>query len=315
MEENKQQELFSGDLTDEELKHFLNGKYTDEVQQARENLIELCKRDPNFIKENREDLIKWGIIKEVQHRGMVFNLPEPTEFTLEGTAEDMNRFRNHRIDANRDDTIELPEDFVAFSQVGIQRKDGSASRISTELLENVSLNGINISPEELIKMLYAQPLQYYPLPKEKAILGIDPGSNGALAILKPTGEVSTYKIPETPKDLFDLLKSLANEYTIECMLEKVGGMPKMGGSSMFNFGKGYGYLEMALIALEIKTTLTSPQAWQKTFMIGTKSKLSTTEWKNKLKALAQQLFPHLKVTLGNADALLILEYARKLNLK
>lgn len=97
--------------------------------------------------------------------------------------------------------------------------------------------------------------------------------------------------------------------------EKVGGMPGMAGSAMFNFGKGYGNLEMALIALEIKTTLTSPQAWQKTFMIGTKSKQTTTQWKNKLKALAQQIFPQLKVTLINADALLILEYFRKLNLK
>lgn len=144
----------------------------------------------------------------------------------------------------------------------------------------------------------------------KAIMGIDPGANGAIAVLSDAGDVSSYKMPDTPKDLFDLLKGLKNKYHLECTLEKVGGMPKMGGSSMFNFGKGYGYLEMALIANEIKTTTVSPQAWQKTFLIGTKSKLSTTEWKNKLKAKAQQLYPSLKVTLGNADALLILEYAK-----
>lgn len=146
--------------------------------------------------------------------------------------------------------------------------------------------------------------------KPKAIIGIDPGANGAIAVLSDTGDVFSYKMPDTPKDLFDLLKGIKNKYHLECTLEKVGGMPKMGGSSMFNFGKGYGYLEMALIANEIKTTTVSPQAWQKTFLIGTKSKLSTTEWKNKLKAKAQQLYPSLKVTLGNADALLILEYAK-----
>lgn len=146
----------------------------------------------------------------------------------------------------------------------------------------------------------------------KAQMAIDPGANGAIVIQKPNGIVESFKMPDTPKDLFELFKSLKTQYDVECMLEKVGGMPKMGGSSMFNFGQGYGHIEMALIANEIKTTTTSPQAWQKTMLIGTKSKLSTTEWKNKLKAKAQQLYPHLKVTLGNADALLILEYAKNL---
>ena len=143
-------------------------------------------------------------------------------------------------------------------------------------------------------------------------MAIDPGANGAIAIKTIRG-IFSHKMPDTPKDLFDLFKSFKEVFDVECMLEKVGGMPKMGGSSMFNFGQGYGYIEMALIANEIKTTTTSPQAWQKTMLIGTKSKLSTTEWKNKLKAKAQQLYPHIKVTLANADALLILEYA--INLK
>jgi hypothetical protein len=34
-----------------------------------------------------------------------------------------------------------------------------------------------------------------------------------------------------------------------------------------------------------------------------------TIWKNKLKTRAQQLYPGIKVTLANADALLILRYA------
>jgi hypothetical protein len=35
------------------------------------------------------------------------------------------------------------------------------------------------------------------------------------------------------------------------------------------------------------------------------------EWKNKLKAEAQRRFPKQKVTLANADALLIYEWARE----
>ena len=88
-------------------------------------------------------------------------------------------------------------------------------------------------------------------------------------------------------------------------------MPGQGGSAMFNFGKGYGNLEMALLALKIPTVSVTPQVWQKALQLGTRSKtMSKTEWKNKLKAKAQQLFPYLKITLAISDALLICEYAR-----
>lgn len=147
---------------------------------------------------------------------------------------------------------------------------------------------------------------------EKCILSCDPGTNGAFAIITASGKSLTHKMPDTPKDLFELLKSIKNEYEVDCILEKVGGLPGMGGSPMFNFGQGYGHIEMALIALEIPTTTVSPQKWQKSLLIGTKSKQSTTEWKNKLKGKAQQLFPYLKVTLGNADALLIAYYYKNL---
>lgn len=148
--------------------------------------------------------------------------------------------------------------------------------------------------------------------REHAIIAIDPGSSGAVCVLSASGEIIVHKMPDTPKDLLELLRSISLTYESTCYLEKVGGLPKMGGSSMFNFGQGYGHLEMALLALNIKTVTTRPQEWQKVFGIGTKGKSSTTEWKNKLKAKAQQLFPTIKVTLWNADALLIGEWARNL---
>ena len=77
-----------------------------------------------------------------------------------------------------------------------------------------------------------------------------------------------------------------------CYLEKVGGIPGQGGaSSMFNFGKGFGWIEMALIANKIPTTEVTPQKWQKELQLGSKGKKSTLEWKTKLKQRAQQLWP------------------------
>lgn len=143
------------------------------------------------------------------------------------------------------------------------------------------------------------------------IIGIDPGKNGGICILSEDGKVQELvKMPATPEDLYIFL----SEHTrgTVCYLEKVGGMPGNGGSAMFNFGKGYGNIEMALIACGIKTVTVTPQKWQKHYQLGSSSSCSHTEWKNKLKAKAQQLFPHLgkKITLVTCDALLIAEYGR-----
>ena len=143
------------------------------------------------------------------------------------------------------------------------------------------------------------------------ILAIDPGNHGGIAIFSIVNKaiMDVVKMPETPKDLLDYL-SLHKQNSI-CYLEKVGGLPGMGGSSMFNFGKGFGHLEMALLALQIPTVEVSPQRWQKALQLGTRGKLTKVQWKNKLKATAQRLYPDIDVTLATADALLILEYSKK----
>lgn len=145
----------------------------------------------------------------------------------------------------------------------------------------------------------------------ETIIAIDPGKNGGIAVFDVVRRkiVSLVKMPDTPTDILNFL-SVYNTNSV-CYLEKVGGLPGMGGSAMFNFGKGYGHIEMALLANKIKTVTVTPQRWQKTLQLGTKGNKSTTEWKNKLKAKAQQLYPEVeKITLATSDALLILEHAR-----
>ena len=143
----------------------------------------------------------------------------------------------------------------------------------------------------------------------KNIIGVDPGGKGAVVVWTDCGNMVIHKMPETPTDLLELLKGY--EHNSICYLEKVGGMPGMGGSPMFNFGKGYGHIEMALIALKIPTEVVTPQKWQKEMQMGTKGTRSKTEWKNYLKERAQQLFPGQKFTLDTADAALICEYGKR----
>ena len=54
-----------------------------------------------------------------------------------------------------------------------------------------------------------------------------------------------------------------------------------------------------------------PAIWMKAHSVGTKGERSTTEWKNVLKSRAAELFPSVDVTLWNADALLILDAAKR----
>lgn len=141
-------------------------------------------------------------------------------------------------------------------------------------------------------------------------IGIDPGTNGGIAVLDDSGAVIFLrKMPETPQDLIDALRQFADDS--RCTLEKVGGMPGNGGMSMFNFGKGYGHLEMALLSLKIPTETVTPQKWEKTYQLGSSRDVKKTEWKNRLKAKAQQLFPGERITLAVCDALLIAEYGRR----
>lgn len=143
------------------------------------------------------------------------------------------------------------------------------------------------------------------------IIAIDPGKSGGIAVFSTKKEkiIELVKMPDSPQDLLSFFEKHKEDSI--CYLEKVGGLPGMGGSSMFNFGRGVGHLEMALISIQIPTVEVTPQKWQKALQLGTKTGGTKVEWKNKLKIKAQKLYPYVgKITLATSDALLILEYAR-----
>lgn len=149
------------------------------------------------------------------------------------------------------------------------------------------------------------------------ILAIDPGKNGGLAF-KRGSEVHSRNMPETTGDVIDYLRNLAaiSPEGVECWMESmvkfIGGRTQTGASSIV-YGHNYGVLEGAVMALSMRLNFVRPQKWQKALGFGRKGKKPDRTWKNELKAEAQRLFPSQTVTLGSADALLILEYATKLN--
>jgi len=144
------------------------------------------------------------------------------------------------------------------------------------------------------------------------VIGIDPGLKGGIAVLEARGDVvEVVTMPQTPLDILAFLRQYFAEQCV-AYLEDVGhGMPGQSSKATATFARHCGHLEMALLSLGIKTNVVTPQKWQKAYQLGKSGEYTKSEWKNKLKAKAQQLFPKEKVTLKNADALLIAEYGRK----
>lgn len=148
-------------------------------------------------------------------------------------------------------------------------------------------------------------------------LGADPGLGGGLAFLFGDGPVPLiWPMPATDRDLWDEVdRHLGPGVAAYAVLEKVGGFVQGNpapGSAMFRFGASYGALRMALTASGYSWDEVTPQKWQKAMGVAPRQKGEAKgAHKNRLKALAQRLFPGIKVTLATCDALLLAEYCRR----
>jgi hypothetical protein len=142
------------------------------------------------------------------------------------------------------------------------------------------------------------------------ILAIDPGASGGLAFGDSRKPPMLISMPETLHDLIETIRGAACEHAF---VEQVGGYvgKAQPASSAFNFGQNYGQILGALAALGTPFTLVRPQKWQKTLGIGVCGTRTKSEWKNALKAKAQQIYPGIKITLATADACLLWDAAIK----
>ena len=150
----------------------------------------------------------------------------------------------------------------------------------------------------------------------KLIIGIDPGSHGAMSIATVDGAVR--KVwgfsKNTEHDIKDIIQSFKEVYPnagdIAAYIEEVHAMPKDGKVQAFSFGKNYGFWIGILTALEIPYYTVIPLKWQSALRLKVRG-LEYREKKNALKANAQRMFPKLNPTLETSDALLIAEYGRQ----
>lgn len=162
------------------------------------------------------------------------------------------------------------------------------------------------------------------------IVGIDPGLDGALAVLPdgltfdtPTAEVKSGRTKRRvyqPAQMVRMLATCKEDYPdgvrqrhdVHVYLEAVHSMPGQGVRSMFSMGHGLGLWMGILAALEIPYTLIEPTVWKRA-MVG------LGKDKDASRIRAQQLFPASAGDLarkkdhGRAEALLIAEFGRRSN--
>ena len=141
------------------------------------------------------------------------------------------------------------------------------------------------------------------------ILCIDPGASGGFALVCNDGTVEAYPMPEGMTGQIDAIHHIAaTNPGLTAIIENVG-FHRPGNSAVASckFARHVGHLEAALYACGIPTTTVTPSKW--VAALGSLP-AEKRDRKNAIKEKVARQFPHLKVTLGTADALGILVWAR-----
>ena len=155
-----------------------------------------------------------------------------------------------------------------------------------------------------------------------AVLGIDPGLSGALALLGPDGEVlklidmPTLKVVKSRREidahtLLEFIEHIWKEYGMwKCVLENPGVRPGQGASSGVKTGIGWGIIYGLLVAEGVSIERVSPQKWQKAVL----GKIDKGTSKDRSRAKAQELFPLADLgkrkSQDRSDALLMAWFGR-----
>jgi hypothetical protein len=155
-------------------------------------------------------------------------------------------------------------------------------------------------------------------------LGIDPGASGGIAVVTADGVVDRL-IPRKKVESVAALWAVFDDlpYVTRAAVERntgyvggyagvlPGGLTGNTGSSMFKLGVSYGSYLMALAASGIPYDEVMPATWQRGVGVDPRRGATKTEFKNRLRERAAELFPGVRVTLQVSDALLVAEFCRR----
>tara|TARA_Y100001954_G_C15627574_1_gene511008 strand:- start:262 stop:756 length:495 start_codon:yes stop_codon:yes gene_type:complete len=158
------------------------------------------------------------------------------------------------------------------------------------------------------------------------IIGIDPGIQGALAILDNEKVIDIVDLPvmsEGKKNkkqlngayLSDYLKKhILNIENTVVVVEQVNAMPGQGVTSMFNFGQTFGVIKGICAALKIPIYFVRPSKWKKHFdLIRSSKDASRTKVIEMYPSLSNLLSK--KKDVNKSDAILIAKFFNETGFK
>ena len=145
-------------------------------------------------------------------------------------------------------------------------------------------------------------------------VGVDPGTNGAVAAVDGQGSVlgiSRFVHAETEGRIaliiLDFVAELDADEIKAATIERVGAMPRQGVVSMFTFGRVYGEAWAGLLASQCRTFAVTPSTWQRDLYLPKRD--CVTNHKRALKQEAETRFGR-KLLLAEADAVWLAEWGR-----
>ena len=151
------------------------------------------------------------------------------------------------------------------------------------------------------------------------VIGIDPGLNGAIAILEEKKVISIIDMPvmaEGKKNkrqlnsaqLVNIIKENINlKDEVIVVVEQVNAMPGQGVTSMFNFGQTFGAIKGVCAALDLPIFFVRPSKWKKYFdLINSSKDSSRTKVIEMYPSLSNQLSK--KKDVNKSDAILIARF-------
>lgn len=154
-------------------------------------------------------------------------------------------------------------------------------------------------------------------------IGIDPGKQGGIAVFIPGEQVKTVRMPKDLRDLRDFFAYYAETYKPIVFLEKLSvrpdditpgtdGKPNMG--KLFRIQKMMANFEQLKALIEtagIPYVMVHPQKWISTLKLRVNGvKEEKADRKRRYAKRAAELYPGVKVTLWNSDAILICHFGR-----
>jgi crossover junction endodeoxyribonuclease RuvC len=141
------------------------------------------------------------------------------------------------------------------------------------------------------------------------IVGVDPGLNGAVALLADDGNlIDVWDMPVVDKKVSPQLLRQAENWDASwtCVIEDVHAMPKQGVSSVFSFGRSKGIVEGVFSIMRLEYV--SPAQWKRAMKL--------TSDKTSARGVAIARWPEhadkfkLVKNDGRAEAALIAEWFR-----